>query len=1103
MSGERGRSSSTPKRRSSTGGSSRKESSNGKKAMRRSLQHGQGQDQGKSAKKKSQPQERNGAAGGEKIIANPVAILLPPWVTSRSKKGGPIPIYSIAIHPDGKRFATGGYDFLVKIWSMESLLQYSDPKQERIQGKTHTLLCTLNNHNKAVNCVKWSPDGKKLASGSDDVSTIIWQCNSKTSGSFNAFTGANVESWSAKTILNGMTSEVMDLAWSPDSRQLASCHIDNTIVIWRAKDARKLRVLRGHKGWVTGICWDPRNRFIASQATDGTVIVWNVRDGEKEKRLDKPFESKDFGRVGGVRTDLMGQATFTRLSWSPDGKYLAACRGYLSNSRDFVSPLFVRGSWKHLLNYTGHNGPTTVARFCPKMLRHVRTGELVNALAIGGMDNQITVWCSSRSKTFLCVEHVFEQSVLDIAWTPDGSGILACSHDGSVAFIRFDLKAHMDVEVVDDESVAAMGNSNLLKDAEGNELVELPEIVKLRRNMRAKKVSQKKGRKRQRDASISAAADDNDEENDNEDDEKDEDEEADDDEAEEAEDASSRRWNMGPNKRRRLTMPPPRAPPASSSSSFVQQNQREVRTVSGKRRIVPVQAIGGTNGGSHDGSSIARASGHRLNGMSDSPLSKLLARRNVGARLDASAEDSNSNLIDRFVGHSTSVQRVRKSDWMKPASTRGNVRCKMPRGKNHLLSSSLSSSSSPGNGSIRAGDVEGKSGIEFYVQTHKARQSTQSSSPSSDSWELTLTHGSRHVWSRLVSSKVLALAANKSTIAAACKDNLLYLFSHAGRQIILPLLLRGPVNRMLLTPDNTLLVATCDETLAFYKVSATVAAKVDVLMTCSLAPLKYRHPQQGPCDIFLSHNQLPAVTFQDRSRYIFNPSSLTWALMPSNTDFWASEFSSLLGKDVETDEEKKKDDRDKLLTIPVTNSKHATIDHLENIVSSAVVSGNSKDFRHNLIAYVKHLAMCSVPPQIGCGESMGLHANPAYIRLDELVQDLLGPYDWAPGVECDWDPYFSIHIPKHKNDSTSCEDVKKEKGNDRGSNDGTGRTKILKRELLLELLPHIAMAPKLQSYTAVIQATLERATACTTMRNNGAPGLTKESLNVAEGTQSG
>eukprot|EP00466_Bigelowiella_natans_P011732 jgi/Bigna1/79380/fgenesh1_pg.62_\ len=406
----------------------------------------------------------------------PVIILFPSWVShSRNPARDSSPIYSVDVHPDGTRFATGGSGS-VKIWSTSELDRECEYEKRKNFNQNcasseckERLLAILKNHMGSVNCVKWSKDGTYLASGSDDKSVMIWRLENNSNegflGSSSSFFGGQdvcIENWACKAVLKtGSSTEVLDLAWDPRSRRVASCHVDNTVVIWSTKQGTPLRVLRGHTGWVTGVTWDPKDRFLATQALDGSVILWNIEDGKSVKRITKPFEAKQFGRVSSEK-DLIFQVTYTRLSWSSDGKYLAACRGYYGERKDCISE----------------------CEFNP-----------VYALAIGGMDKKVTIWTSTRNKAIISLDRAFKKTVLDLAWTPSGNGILVCSYDGTLAYIRgstfnflnefiailrLNLKEHLHVEHErKGETLVVRGGCQRGLNQEF--IVETPEILELRR----------------------------------------------------------------------------------------------------------------------------------------------------------------------------------------------------------------------------------------------------------------------------------------------------------------------------------------------------------------------------------------------------------------------------------------------------------------------------------------------------------------------------------------------------------------------------------------------------------------------------------------------
>lgn len=61
----------------------------------------------------------------------------------------------------------------------------------------------------------------------------------------------NVEAWKCIATLNSHTGDVLDLAWAPHDGWLASCSVDNTVIVWNTmKFPEKLAVLKGHTGLV-------------------------------------------------------------------------------------------------------------------------------------------------------------------------------------------------------------------------------------------------------------------------------------------------------------------------------------------------------------------------------------------------------------------------------------------------------------------------------------------------------------------------------------------------------------------------------------------------------------------------------------------------------------------------------------------------------------------------------------------------------------------------------------------------------------------------------------------------------------------------------------
>ena len=109
-----------------------------------------------------------------------------------------------------------------------------DELDEEPDAPTNALLATLSKHEKAVNCVRWSPDGKILASAGADNVIYLWACWQKSADE-NLF--SQVEAWSAILVFQGHEADIIDLAWAPQSNRLASCSLDTTVMIWDVRSA--------------------------------------------------------------------------------------------------------------------------------------------------------------------------------------------------------------------------------------------------------------------------------------------------------------------------------------------------------------------------------------------------------------------------------------------------------------------------------------------------------------------------------------------------------------------------------------------------------------------------------------------------------------------------------------------------------------------------------------------------------------------------------------------------------------------------------------------------------------------------------------------------
>ena len=78
------------------------------------------------------------------------------------------------------------------------------------------------------------------------------------------------------TTLEGHTSSVYSVSFSPDGATLASGSRDNTIKLWDVATGENIATLIGHTDWVLSVSFSPDGATLASGSRDNTIKLWDV-----------------------------------------------------------------------------------------------------------------------------------------------------------------------------------------------------------------------------------------------------------------------------------------------------------------------------------------------------------------------------------------------------------------------------------------------------------------------------------------------------------------------------------------------------------------------------------------------------------------------------------------------------------------------------------------------------------------------------------------------------------------------------------------------------------------------------------------------------------
>jgi len=138
-------------------------------------------------------------------------------------------------------------------------------------------LLSLKGHTSVVSSVAWSPDGKRILSGSGDNTLKVWD----------AETGQELLS------LKGHTGHVRSVAWSPDGKRILSGSGDNTLKVWDADQGQEFLSLKGHTGKVQSVAFSLDGKRVSGKDDSGKVLTWNAMTGQLLPAADPMPEAQN------------------------------------------------------------------------------------------------------------------------------------------------------------------------------------------------------------------------------------------------------------------------------------------------------------------------------------------------------------------------------------------------------------------------------------------------------------------------------------------------------------------------------------------------------------------------------------------------------------------------------------------------------------------------------------------------------------------------------------------------------------------------------------------------------------------------------------------
>ncbi|MDM9583671.1 hypothetical protein [Nostoc sp. GT001] len=318
-------------------------------------------------------------------------------------------VNGVSFSPDGRMLASASNDKTVKLWDTS----------------TRKEIRTLTGHKEAVNGVSFSPNGKMLASASADNTVKLWDIS----------TGQEIKT------LTGHREAVNGVSFSPNGKMLASASSDNTVKMWDTSTRKEIKTLTGHREAVYRLSFSPDGRMLASASLDKTVKLWDTSTRKEIKTLTGHTNS-----VWGV-------------SFSPNGKMLA------SASADNTVKLWDTSTRKEIKTLTGHKDAVGWVGFSPD----------ARMLASVSLDNTVKLWNTSTRKEIKTLTG-HKDAVNGVSFSPNGKMLASASNDKTVKLWDASTGQEIKTLTVHKEAVNGVSfspNGKMLASASNDKTVKL------------------------------------------------------------------------------------------------------------------------------------------------------------------------------------------------------------------------------------------------------------------------------------------------------------------------------------------------------------------------------------------------------------------------------------------------------------------------------------------------------------------------------------------------------------------------------------------------------------------------------------------------------
>ncbi len=316
-------------------------------------------------------------------------------------------VNAIDLAPTGMHFVMVGENGLAEIW-------------DRGTGQRQSQL--PHSQNATIHCTAYSPNGKWIATGSDDSTAYLQLFDATTGNLIRAF-----QTRGGTAFEDEHTDAVLSVTFSPDGRTLLTSSADKTARLWNVETGKQAHRLQGHFSDVNDVGFSPDNNQLLTAGQDGTVIVWTRANGDWSSSNATIQQGEPFrGHDGAVYS-----ATF-----SADGDSVIS-GGYDRTIRIWKPGEIQSFDYTRAINGLPQDEPPT--RILVGHKARIRSVELSSDgrfVVSSSHDNTLKVWNVANGQIYKTIRG-HDSWVTDAMFTRDDAWILSSSHDNRVKLWNF------------------------------------------------------------------------------------------------------------------------------------------------------------------------------------------------------------------------------------------------------------------------------------------------------------------------------------------------------------------------------------------------------------------------------------------------------------------------------------------------------------------------------------------------------------------------------------------------------------------------------------------------------------------------------------------